>query len=269
MTTLNNKPVCYDFIKSCRDMRAEPDNKYAVEGWAIREGSLVIGISPSHVVPTGEQYLDQLELKEGKFYMVEHIYSDMWAFCVEFSTIKPHQGRIAGAPNEVVGLGFVPLCAVTLAANYSSFLERCREYQKDPDKVPLTPTNGGRMLPPARIQSLAVSREMDLMITKGQNDFNSKKAFNICEKFRPIGEGEPEYEPSDRIGKMKSFIKAPRRAWKKLTSTKLHIKGSWVGPDAVPLRPSPRPRKKLIKTLHRSLDITGCVKRLCDQIRGT
>lgn len=67
-----HKPLEYDCLESCPDFRALHDNEYAVGGWAIEEGSLVIGINPRYVVPTGDmQPLDQLELKEGKLYMVE------------------------------------------------------------------------------------------------------------------------------------------------------------------------------------------------------
>lgn len=199
--------------------------------------------------------------------MVQQIYGDMWALCLEFSTTKPHGGGIAGAPNEVVGLGFVPLCAVTLATNYATFLERRREYRRNPDTVLLTPSNGARVLPPVRIQSFAVSREMHYQVTKGQNNFVSKAAYKICEKFRPIGEDDPAYETTDKMKRLKLLVKNPCRALKKLTAPKLEVKASWVGPDSVP--PQPRPRKKLMKGGHRSLDIIGGVKRLCGKIRGT
>ncbi|CEJ55455.1 hypothetical protein PMG11_01713 [Penicillium brasilianum] len=264
-TTLRNKPVDCDYLKSCQDIRAEPDDDYARWGWSIQEGSLVIGINPAYVVPTeGVQPSDQLELKEGALYVVQQIYGDMWALCLEISTTKPHGGGIPGAPNEVVGLGFVPLCAVTLAANYSTFLERRREYRRNSGTVLLTPSNGARVMPPVRIQSLAVSREIHWQITKGQNNFVSKGAYKICGKFRPIGEDDPAYETKDRMKRLKLLVQNPRRALRNLTAKKMEVKASWVGPDSVPSQPTPC--KKLVKGVHRPLNIIGGIKRLCGKI---
>lgn len=198
--------------------------------------------------------------------MVQHIYGDMWALCLEISTTKPHCGGIPGAPNEVVGLGFVPLCAVTLAANYSTFLERRREYRRNSGTVLLTPSNGARVMPPVRIQSLAVSREIHWQITKGQNNFVSKAAYKICEKFRPIGEDDPAYETKDRMKRLKLLVKSPRRALRKLTVKEMEVKASWVGPDSVPSQPTPC--KKLVKGVHRPLNIIGGIKQLCGKIGG-
>ncbi|OKP00356.1 hypothetical protein PENSUB_7813 [Penicillium subrubescens] len=219
-----HKPLGYDYLESCPDFRALHDNEYAVGGWAIGEGSLVIGINPRYVVPTGDvQPLDQLELKEGKLYIVERIHGDLWALVKEFSTTKPHNGRTPGPPNQVVRLGFVPICAVTLAANYSSFVERCREYEMYPDIRRLTPTNGARISPPVRIESLAASREVDRWMLAGRNNWESKDAHIVCSKFRPIRDSECLYEPKDKLSRMKLMVNKPRQAWKKLTTKKLEV----------------------------------------------
>ncbi|EPS30668.1 hypothetical protein PDE_05620 [Penicillium oxalicum 114-2] len=226
MASLQRKPIHCDYIKSLRDIRAEPSSDVAPHGWLIEEGSVVIGVGPSYVVSTGDdQPLDQLDLKEGKLYVVEQIFGDMWALCSEFSTSQPNRhGKVAGSPNRLAGLGFLPLCAVTLAANYGTFLERCREYRHSPDQSLLTPANGGCVLPSVRVQSVDVSREMDYWSLRGRQAFKPKKAHAVCQKFRPIGENDDEWEPKDPFNHFKRKVPSLRRVWRKLKPEKLDVK---------------------------------------------
>lgn len=264
-----HRPLGYDYLESCPDFRVLHDSEYAVGGWAIREGSLVIGINPRYVVPTDDvQPLDQLELKEGKLYVVERIHGDLWALVKEFSTTRPHNGKTPGPPNQVVRLGFVPICAVTLAANYSSFVERCREYEMYPDIRRLTPTNGARISPPVRIESLAASREVDRRMLPGRNNWESKDAHMVCSKFQPIRDGECLYEPKNKPNRMKLLVNKPRQAWKKLTTKKLEVKTSWVGPDPVTPQAPKRQRNRLKKGTRRRIDVGESFKQFCTWIRG-
>lgn len=188
---------------------------------------------------------------------------------MEFSTTKPHNGRTPGPPNQVVGLGFVPLCAVTLAANYSSFVERCHEHQMYPDIWRLNPTNGARISTPVRIQSLAISREVDRRNLTGRNNWGSKDAHKVCSTFRPIRDDDCLYKPKEKMNRLKLLARKPRQAWKKLTTKKLEVKTSWVGPDPAPPRPPTRPRKRLTKGTRRRIDVGESFRQFCTWIRGT
>lgn len=265
-----------DFLKSCRDIRAETGDQYAVNGWSIQEGSLVIGVDPHFVVPRDrEHYFDQLEVKEGNLFLVNRIFGDLWALCLQFSTEKPHQGQVPGAPNEVVGIGFVPLCAVTLAANYGPFLQRCRERRWNSDQVPIAPTNGGRVVPPPRVQSLTEGQEMTWRLSKGKTNLFSKRAYRICEKFRPIREQDHDFQPKVKWLKMRMMFKNPQQAWKARAAEKLEVVGSWVAPDGLPLQsasrptqPSRRPRNRLQKGNRRHINVGEGFRRFCSWIRG-
>ncbi|KAJ5480808.1 hypothetical protein N7539_006702 [Penicillium diatomitis] len=266
-TSLQQKFIYSDYVKSLRDIRAEPCSDIAPNGWLIEEESLVIGVDPSYVVPTGDdQPSDELDLQEGKLFVVEQIFSDMWALCSEISTSRPHHGRTPGPPNKLAGFGFVPLCAVTLAANYGTFLKRCREYQQHPDETILTPANGGRVLPPVRVQSVHVSREMDYWSLKGRQYFKTTKVHAVCQKFRPIGKNDDEWEPRDPFDHIQGKSSCLRRVWRKLKAEKLNANASWAERDSGPRQGVPN--KKTLKGLRRDLNVKAGIRDLCGWIRG-
>lgn len=157
-------------------MRLGPD-----EGWVIREGSLVICLDPKY---TGDYNFQdrphQFELVHGDVYVVCRMYGDLWALCAKVTLDSPVElsGKIRNTPKGFQSLGFLPLCAVTLAANFSSFMRRCAEYDKsslggpqtpgnsaeDDNKSsrggPQTPGNGLAVTPPYRTHSIPASRDI-------------------------------------------------------------------------------------------------------------
>ncbi|KAF7718033.1 Uncharacterized protein PECH_002365 [Penicillium ucsense] len=266
-TSLQQKFIYCDYVKSLRDIRAEPSSDIAPNGWLIEEESLVIGVDPSYVVPTGDdQPSDELDLQEGKLFVVEQIFSDMWALCTEISTSRPQKGRTPGPPNKLAGFGFVPLCAVTLAANYGAFLERCRKYQQHPGETILTPANGGRVLAPVRVQSVHVSREMDYWSLKGRQYFKTTKVHAVCQKFRPIGKNDDEWEPKDPFDHIQDKASCLRRVWRKLKAEKLNANASWAEKDSGPRQGVPT--TKPLKGLRRGLNVKAGIRDLCGWIRG-
>ncbi|KAJ5175256.1 uncharacterized protein N7482_001133 [Penicillium canariense] len=268
---IQDKIIDFDYIQSCPDIRCETDNEYALQGWAMQEGSIVIGIDPSLVVDLGrEQHPDQLALKAGKLYVIKSIYSDMWSLCIEVSVKKPRNMPDANKPpNEITNFGFAPLCAITLAANYSSFLERCQAYQNQPGIVPLRPSNGQRVMPPPRLQSLVMSKEIAQQLDEGNEDeFYSSEAYIICRKFRPIGENVARVKPKEPLDKLKSLVKDPCRLRKILATRKVVLKAIFTPPEVINVdnvgtsHPT-RPRKKLVKGERHSLAVSKGLKRLC------
>lgn len=134
-----------------RDIRCLPD-----EQWAMQEGSLVVGIEPSFAGIPHREMTDQFELRPGRFYMIAQMYADLWALCVDVSFDRgdhdPENGRTR------MDIGFLPLCAVTLPANLSPFLKRCRERVNDDLEIaPRRPWNGQTVIPPRRSHSLTAS----------------------------------------------------------------------------------------------------------------
>jgi len=84
------------------------------------EGSLVIGINPHHV-GVSHQKPDELEVQSGKCYVIIRMFADMWALCAEVSN------KNFNSCKYTLPLGYVPLFAVTLARNFSSFLNGPRD----------------------------------------------------------------------------------------------------------------------------------------------
>ncbi|KAL1871792.1 hypothetical protein Plec18167_006942 [Paecilomyces lecythidis] len=129
-------------LRSYRDIRLGPD-----ESWVIREGSLVICLDHKYTDDSNFQARrpDQFEFVQGDMYVVCRIYGDLWALCAKVTLNSPVElsGKIRNTPKSFQSLGFLPLCAVTLAANFSSFMRRCAEYEKKSSRGgPQTPGNG-------------------------------------------------------------------------------------------------------------------------------
>ncbi|KAI2897428.1 hypothetical protein CBS76997_3460 [Aspergillus niger] len=57
-------------------------------------------------------------------------------------------------------LAFLPLCAVTLAANFSAFNQRCITYARDKSEEPRYPGNGLPVMPPPRTSSLSDGKQI-------------------------------------------------------------------------------------------------------------
>ncbi|KAJ5675608.1 hypothetical protein N7462_008505 [Penicillium macrosclerotiorum] len=141
-------------LVSYRDIRCKD-----TDSWAIEEGSVVIGIDPSLVrIRQDNRDADELRLRLGNFYVIGRMFSDMWAWCFEIAVDLP--GNYQMRANEGIQVGFVPLCAVTLAANFSSFLQRCQRNRNRSYSGSLYPGNGLVVEPPQRDWSTVASREL-------------------------------------------------------------------------------------------------------------
>lgn len=145
-------------LQSYRDIRCPPG-----EQWAMREGSLVVGIQPSFVGVIPGRFekgkRGELDLRFGRIYVIVGIYADLWALCLDISldvsSDDPEEGP------KCSKLGFLPLCAVTLPANLGGFLERCGGRFSDEDELePGYPWSGQVVVPPRRSHSLKALAEI-------------------------------------------------------------------------------------------------------------
>ncbi|KAJ0419308.1 hypothetical protein BJY00DRAFT_165698 [Aspergillus carlsbadensis] len=144
------KPAFCTRLHSCRDIRLNPK-----EQWVIQEGSLVIGIDPEYTsLSNHERRSDEFEVSSGDVYVVCSMYADLWALCVKVSFHLPpvNDGSIR--------LAFLPLCSVTLAPNYSTFVQRCNQCARDGLHERKYPGNGLPVNPPQRSNSLTASKQI-------------------------------------------------------------------------------------------------------------
>ncbi|KAL4878432.1 hypothetical protein BJY04DRAFT_196008 [Aspergillus karnatakaensis] len=133
-------------LRSYMDIRLEPG-----ERWAIHEGSLVIGLSPKYTfLGSHEKRVDEFELADGDLYVVCSLYADLWAVCASLSFNRLSQS------NNRRRIAFLPLCAVTLAPNYSAFLQRSSSQRADQGGD--YPGSGQPVMPPQRSHSLIASK---------------------------------------------------------------------------------------------------------------
>lgn len=151
------KPGLCTRLKSYRDIRLGPE-----ERWAIQEGSLVICIDPSYTLIGHEQTrADEFQIVNGDVYIVCHLYADLWALCAKASfNALPDNYADSAAATSSLSFGFIPLCAVTLAANFSAFVGRSARYSECASSEPRYPGNGLSVLPPTRSHSLNGSRQV-------------------------------------------------------------------------------------------------------------
>ncbi|OKL64572.1 hypothetical protein UA08_00139 [Talaromyces atroroseus] len=144
-------------LKYFRDIRCTRE-----ERWAIEEGSLVISIPPSFVdLPQQLIAPDEFELRAGEVFVVCLMFADMWALCARHrlsNSIASVQGATALQNSD--NFKFLPLCAVTLAANYGPFNRRCATYKKRFPFSTFYPSGGNRIQPPERKESLEASRKI-------------------------------------------------------------------------------------------------------------
>ncbi|GAD96454.1 conserved hypothetical protein [Paecilomyces variotii No. 5] len=220
-------------LRSYRDIRLGPD-----EDWVIQEGSLVIGLDHKYTDDSNFQAKrpDQFEFVHGDVYVVCRMYGDLWALCAKVTLNAPVElsGKIrnGSTPKSFQSLGFLPLCAVTLAANFSCFMRRCAEYDKGSQGGPRTPSNGLAVTPPYRSHSMTASSEIFEKSLPKQLQLPSV-VFDICggsNSFDDDGkEFEPlSYEPQETL-KMGSVWKSRsgqlerrmtlKKVWHRLTSS--------------------------------------------------
>ncbi|KAE8349519.1 hypothetical protein BDV28DRAFT_163542 [Aspergillus coremiiformis] len=141
----------------CTRLKFQKDIRLEVEArWAIQEGSLVICIDPSYTFLDHERQSDEFEIVSGDVYVVCQIYADLWALCAKASFIPETElASCEAKTGDLMRLGFLPLCAVTLAANYSAFSRRCARHAG----CKRYPGNGLPVMPPPRSHSLTASKQ--------------------------------------------------------------------------------------------------------------
>ncbi|KAB8239720.1 uncharacterized protein BDW43DRAFT_10615 [Aspergillus alliaceus] len=150
------KPGFCTRLKFQKDIRLETE-----ERWAIQEGSLVICLDPSYTLLGHERQSDEFEIVGGDVYVVCRIYADLWALCAKALFIpQPKPYSYEATTRDSMGLGFLPLCAATLAANFSAFTGRCLRYACCNSSEPRHPGNGLPVMPPPRSHSLTASKQV-------------------------------------------------------------------------------------------------------------
>ncbi|KAL2857170.1 hypothetical protein BJY01DRAFT_159351 [Aspergillus pseudoustus] len=144
------KPAFCTRLHSCKDIRLGQN-----EQWGIQEGSLVIGIGPDYTsLCNHERRSDEFEVASGDIYVVCSLYADLWALCAKVSFHLPLVG------DGLRRLAFLPLCSVTLATNYSAFVQRCIRCSRDGLPGRKYPGNGLPVNPPRRSHSLTASKQI-------------------------------------------------------------------------------------------------------------
>ncbi|OJJ44630.1 hypothetical protein ASPZODRAFT_134711 [Penicilliopsis zonata CBS 506.65] len=211
-------------LRSCRDVRVGSD-----ENWAIKEGSLVVCIDPEYTILRDQKRSnDEFELVYGDFYVICQLYADFWALCTKVSLNDSPKSDWYGAERDdldrsFLRLGFLPLCAVTLAANFSAFIDRCT---RDRNCLYLTkyPGNGLPVAPPERSHSLRVDKK-----SLEETYKNTGVPATLCDSLGP----EPLLGVSDDFVPLDSTIRslfADRRFGRDETSAlrrQLSLKKFW------------------------------------------
>ncbi|OOF97899.1 hypothetical protein ASPCADRAFT_205172, partial [Aspergillus carbonarius ITEM 5010] len=144
-------------LQSYKDIRLGLNEK-----WAIHEGSLVICVDPAYTLSDHDKLRsDEFELVSGDIFVVCRMYADLWALCASASSAQP-EGPFSGTSTtiEPVRLAFLPLCSVTLAANFSAFNQRCINYACCESDEPRHPGNGLPVMPPPRSYSLCDGKQI-------------------------------------------------------------------------------------------------------------
>lgn len=146
----------------CTRLQSYKDVRLGVgERWAVQEGSLVVCVDPSYThFDRKEGFLDEFELASGDFYVVCRLYADLWALCIKLSFDSRTGSYFHGKPGDSVNLGFLPLCAVTLAANFGAFVQRTSRYTSYPSSEIKHPGNGLPVIPPERSHSVNASKQI-------------------------------------------------------------------------------------------------------------
>ncbi|KKK23800.1 hypothetical protein ARAM_001509 [Aspergillus rambellii] len=146
------KPNLCTRLHSYKDIRLG-----AGEQWAIHEGSVVIGLGAEYtLLGCHESRPDQFEVVGGDVYVICCLYADLWALCAKLSVYS------LPTRDSPMPLAFLPLCAVTLAANFSAFTRRTLEYARGDFVLTNSkhPGNGLPVIPPQRSHSLNASRQI-------------------------------------------------------------------------------------------------------------
>ncbi|RDW93867.1 uncharacterized protein DSM5745_01189 [Aspergillus mulundensis] len=145
------KPIFCTRLHSYKDIRLGWG-----EQWAIQEGSVVIGLGPEYTIFDSQQREeDEFQVAGGDLYVVCSLYADLWALCAKVSLDPSTSG------DTPLKFAFLPLCGVTLAQNYSAFVQRStggiQYFGSIEEKYP---GNGLPVMPPRRSHSLIASKQI-------------------------------------------------------------------------------------------------------------
>ncbi|KAN0075614.1 hypothetical protein V8E54_006884 [Elaphomyces granulatus] len=180
--------------KGCTRLSLYKDIRLGLgENWAIREGSLVVCLQPTYtILACGERQSDEFELFYGDIFVVCRMYADMWALCGKISFQHPIEGSADDAegdktPKGFENLGFLPLCSVTLAANFGAFNRRHSSYKNRYPRSSIFPGGGLQVTPPKRTYSLQASQEI---FQKSKPEIRlPNMVFELCNNFSAVGRG--------------------------------------------------------------------------------
>jgi hypothetical protein len=217
--------------EGCTRLKQYRDVRLALgETWAIQEGSLVICLQSGYTDLERDPIpKDEFELVYGDVYVVCRLYADMWALCTRLSLDSPVMASSIHKETGIVVTGFenikfLPLCAVTLAANFSVFERRCASYRNIYPNSGISPSGGFRVTPPERSHSLAASKEI---FQKPHPEIHLPRlVFEICNGFSEVKE-ETTWTPFDQksplaitgSGKQVEGRRTLRKMWCKLRSS--------------------------------------------------
>lgn len=149
------KPAHCTRLHLCRDVRLAVGDRRA-----LHEGSLVFCIGPSYTyIVRKAAFQDEFQLSRGDRYIVYRLYADLWALCIKIP-FDPRVPILNWMKDGKMDIGFLPLCAVTLAGEIDAFADRCLNYASDPRSTVRYPGNGLTVVPPARSHSLNASKRI-------------------------------------------------------------------------------------------------------------
>ncbi|KAI9370322.1 hypothetical protein BJX61DRAFT_535733 [Aspergillus egyptiacus] len=179
------KPVFCTRLQSYKDVRLGMG-----ERWSVQEGSLVIGIGSEYtLLDNHPRRTDEFDVAAGDVYVICSLYADLWALCAKMSFISSAEN------DDPVRLAFLPLCAVTLAPNYSAFVQRTTGCVRYPgSNVRKYPGNGLPVMPPQRSHSLTASKQAFQNLEK-----NISLPLNVQDVFQRLSweSTEDDFVPLD------------------------------------------------------------------------
>lgn len=197
-------------LRFCKDIRGARRDT-----WAFEEGSLVIGIHPSFV-DLNQKLIqeDEFELRYGEVYVICQMFADKWALCAR---LRMSDSIVPVKDSDQVERGFknikfLPLCAVTLAANFASFDRRWLEYRLRYPYSSRFPSGGLRVTPPIRCESALASFE--IAAKKSGSLHVPNVVFHLCKtrfslpadtEYIPLQlntEDIPLHQPKSSIGRL-------------------------------------------------------------------
>ncbi|BCS00926.1 uncharacterized protein AKAW2_51267A [Aspergillus luchuensis] len=188
--------VCHKGKGSPGRLQAYKDIRLGLdETQPIHEGSLVICVDPAYTLSDHDKpRSDEFDLVSGHIFVVCRLYSDLWALCASASPPQPEKVSGETISTEPMRLAFLPLCAVTLAANFSAFNQRCIYYAHDKSDEPRYPGNGLPVMPPPRTSSLSDGKQ----ISRGNRRHIAFPEV-VYDTFNrvPFERRDPDFAPAD------------------------------------------------------------------------